>query len=108
MNIIYIIIILIIFVIFFLNTSEKLCVQRDFGSITDLPASIYSNANFALVKDSSLGQAPLGNPQYWIPSHSPITQGQYGLYSKALSIEDTQPFDRNSLVQAASEMPVYS
>lgn len=91
-----------------MNKSEGMCVQKSYGVVTDVPASIYADANTALTKTTSLGQAPLGDPQYWIPNRSPITQGQYGLYQTTLPIKQTQPFDRSSLDYAASAVPIYS
>ena len=81
---------------------EGLCVKRDYGYVTDVPASVYADANSALVHSSSLGQAPLGDPRFWIPSRSPITQGQYGLY------QPEQPFDRSDFDEIAAQIPVYT
>ena len=80
-NLLIIVAIVVLAIIFVSSSSsENLCVQRDYGLITDVPASDYRDANIALVENSTLGQAPLGNPQHWIPDRSPITQGQWGLY----------------------------
>ena len=91
------------------NKSEQLCIQKSYGYVTDVPASRYVDANMALVHSDTIGQAPLGDPRYWLPNGSPITQGQYGLYQpETLPLSATQPFDRSSLDQAAAQMPVYS
>jgi hypothetical protein len=108
-----IIILLLVFIIFKINQiddhTEELCVQRNYGIITDVPASNYADANMALIQDSSLGQKPLGDPRYWLKNRSPITQGQYGLYiPETLPLSETQPFDRSSLMPAAEAMPVYT
>ena len=88
---------------------EQLCFRREYGTVTDIPASSYADANSALVRSSSLGQAPLGDPRYWLPNRNPITQGQYGLYQNpTLPIGDTQPFDRRSLLPEAQALPVYT
>ena len=104
-----IIIVLLIYIIYRLNTRESLCVKAPYGVITDVPASTYVDANMALVHSTSLGQAPLGDPRYWLPNRSPITQGQYGLYQeKTLPLSETQPFDRSTLLKAATALPVYT
>lgn len=89
--------------------NENLCIKRDYGYVTDVPASVYADTNMALVHSTSLGQAPLGDPRYWLPNRSPITQGMYGLYQKeTIPLSETQPFNRDSLLAAAEAMPVYT
>ena len=91
------------------RTNENMCVQRDYGMITDVPASVYADANSALVHSSSIGQAPLGDPRFWQPNRSPITQGQYGLYQPTtLPLDETQPFDRSDLIDIAAQVPTYT
>ena len=100
---------LLIYIIYNLNRRESLCVNAPYGIITDVPASTYIDANMALVHSTSLGQAPLGNPRFWLPNRSPITQGQYGLYQeKTLPLSETQPFDRSSLIKSTMALPVYT
>lgn len=101
-------ILLIIYLIFTASQPESLCVNRPYGMVTDVPASVYADANSALVHSSSLGQAPLGDPRYWLQNRSPITQGQYGLYSRTLDLSETQPFDRTTLIADAETLPVYT
>jgi hypothetical protein len=104
-----IIIILLLYIIYSLNSRESLCVEKPYGIVTDVPASTYIDANMALVHSTSLGQAPLGDPHYWLPNKSPITQGQYGLYQEhTLPLSETQPFDRSTLNKAAMTLPVYT
>lgn len=94
--------------IYLYNTREQLCIRKTFGVVTDVPASVYTNANMALVHSTSIGQAPLGDPNYWLPSGSPITQGQWALYQdKPLTLEEAQNLDRSSLDKAAQALPVY-
>jgi len=100
---------LLLLVLVFRQSNENLCVQRKYGIVTDVPASNYVDANIALIKDSSLGQAPLGDPRFWLPNRNPITQGQWGLYQEQpLLLSETQPFDRSSLYKAAAQLPVYT
>ena len=88
---------------------EQLCIKQKYGYVTDVPASTYIDANMALVHSTSLGQAPLGDPRYWLKNRSPITQGQYGLYQDhTLPLSETQPFNRKSLMAAAEALPVYT
>ena len=104
-------VILILAYLIYLSTrdTEGLCIKKDYGYVTDVPASIYADANSALVHSSSLGQAPLGDPRHWLFNRSPITQGQYGLYQQnTLPLSETQPFDRRSLEVAARALPVYT
>ena len=89
--------------------SEGICIKKNYGYVTDVPASTYVDANMALVHSTSLGQAPLGDPRYWLPNRSPITQGMYGLYREhALPISDAQPYDRTAMIKAAEALPVYT
>jgi len=88
--------------------SEQLCIMKPYGPVTDVPASNFIDANMALVHSTSIGQAPLGDPRYWLPSHSPITQGQWGLYSDPMPLTATQPFDRKTLIPATQTIPVYT
>jgi len=98
-----------VLVVFVLKVkSENLCIMTPYGPVTDVPASNYIDANMAMVHSTSIGQAPLGDPRFWLPSHSPITQGQWGLYSQALPLSETQPFDRSKLIAATQAVPVYS
>jgi len=110
MQALLIIIIIVLIVMLVVIGRENLCVNRNYGVVTDIPASNFIDANMALVHDTTIGQAPLGDPRFWIPSHSPITQGQYGLYTPqgALPLSETQPFDRSSLNAAAMTLPVYT
>jgi hypothetical protein len=101
--------VLLLLVLYSLMQREQLCVKRDFGYITSIPVSNYVDANMALVHSTSLGQAPLGDPRYWLPDRSPITQSQWGLYQdKPLPLSETQPFDRSRLIEASKMMPVYT
>jgi hypothetical protein len=84
-----------------MNKTENLCVRKSYGIVTDVPMSNYTDANMALVHSTSLGQAPLGDPQYWLPSSSPITQGQYGLYQP-------QPFNEEEYKKASMALPKYN
>ena len=89
--------------------SEDLCIKQKYGYVTDVPASVYTDANMALVHSTGLGQAPLGDPRYWLPNRSPITQGMYGLYQdNTLPVSEAQPFDQSSLLPAAEALPVYT
>ena len=106
--IIFIIVILVLLLLYQYST-EQLCVNRPYGSVTDIPASRYVDANMALAHSTSLGQKPLGDPRFWLPNRSPITQGQYGLYQPELiPLDETQPFDRASLMPIAQALPVYT
>ena len=92
-----------------INCKEGLCIKRDYGYVTDVPASTYVDNNMALVHSTSLGQAPLGDPRYCLPNRDPITQGQYGLYqNEILPIDETQPFNRQDLLPAAEALPIYT
>ena len=107
--IIFLFLVILLLVYLQINSNEQLCVNREYGVVTDVPASTYVDANMALVHSTSLGQAPLGDPRFWLPNKSPITQGQYGLYQpKLLSLEETQPFDRKTLIPIFSQLPVYT
>ncbi len=107
--VIVLVIIVLVTVIYMFNPNENLCIKRNYGYITDIPVSNYVDANMALGYSTSLGQAPLGDPRYWLPNRSPITQGQYGLYQDpTLPLSETQPFDRRTLMAAASALPVYT
>ena len=103
------ILIIMIIVFYFINSKkETLCVQRNYGFVTDVPVSNYVDANMALVHSTSIGSAPLGNPKYWLPDRSPITQGQYGLYQDGvIPLSETQPFNRDTLLPAAMALPQY-
>jgi hypothetical protein len=101
---ILVIVLLLIFGCFYINSTENLCVNKSYGIVTDVPASAYINANMALVNTTSIGQAPLGDPGYWVPSSSPITQGQYGLYQP----QNGDPTERAKLLEQALQMPVYT
>ncbi len=105
-----IIIIALVYLIYRVQTGkEQLCIKQKYGYVTDVPVSTYVDANMALVHSTSLGQAPLGDPHYWLKNRSPITQGQYGLYrDHTLPLSETQPFDRKSLMAAAAALPVYT
>ncbi len=106
--IIFIIVILILLLLYQFST-EQLCVNRPFGSITDVPASRYVDANMALAHSTSLGQRPLGDPRFWLPNRSPITQGQWGLYQPELvPLDETQNFDRQTLTPIFQRLPVYT
>jgi len=85
--------VIVLFLVIFanINATESMCVQKDYGPVTMVPMSNYVDANMALVHSTSLGPAPLGNPHYWVQSHSPITQGQWGLYQqRPLQLSETQ------------------
>lgn len=93
----------------FRSKAEPLCVRQKYGFVNTVPESNYPDASLALVERSSLGQAPLGDPQYWLPNRSPITQGMYGLYeAHELPLSEVQPFDRKSLLPEAEAIPVYT
>lgn len=113
MNQLYILlqIITILILIYLVMTMKKesLCIKKDYGCVTDVPASEYVNANMALVRSTSLGQAPLGDPRFWLPNRSPITQGQYGLYQPhTIPLSETHPYDHHAQIQAAAAIPVYT
>lgn len=95
--------------IIFNNHSENLCVNESYGVVTDVPASNYPDAALAYDSKSSLGQAPLGDPKYWIGNNSPITQGQWGLYQpNFIPLSKTQPYDRKNLYKIFDQIPVYT
>ncbi len=104
------IIVTLVYLIYRVQTNnENLCIKQKYGYVTDVPVSTYIDANMALVHSTSLGQAPLGDPRYWLKNRSPITQGQYGLYQKqTLPLRETQPFNRKTLMPAAAALPVYT
>lgn len=103
-----VVLVIVLYLILTTKSPEQLCVTKKYGIVTDIPASNYVNANMALVNSTSLGQAPFGDPRYWIPNRSPITQGMYGLYQGNDSLAASQPFDRSSLDAAAKALPVYT
>jgi len=108
-SLIILIIIAVLVYVLYQQNSEGICIKKDYGYVTDVPASVFTDANMALVHSTSLGQAPLGDPRYWLPNRSPITQGMYGLYrEKTLPVSEAQPFDRSSLLPAAKALPVYT
>ena len=99
----------IVYVILKMSLSENLCMAKQYGMVTNVPVSSLANANMGLINDSSLGQAPLGDPQYWRGPVSPLTQGQYGLYLQAPDLSETQPFNPQKVWgPIAKEMPVYT
>ena len=109
LNIILQVVIILILLYMISKNSEQLCIKQPHGYVTDVPASSIASANSALVHSSSLGQAPLGDPRFWLPSTTPAIQGQYGLYQPASAHYDiNKPFDRSSLMAAASALPVYT
>lgn len=102
MNIVIVAVVaILLFLIYNCQSNEGLCIKRDYGYVTDVPASVYTDANMALVHSTGLGQAPLGDPRFWLPNRSPITQGMYGLYQ-------SQPFDRSKFNAALQQLPVYT
>lgn len=104
-----IVIVALLYAILKMAGSEKLCVRKSYGVVTDIPVSALATANLGLVSDSSLGQAPLGDPRYWIAPKSPITQGQYGLYLPELPLAEAQNFDPKKVwAPILAEMPVYT
>jgi hypothetical protein len=100
--------VLVLVVLMSMIKKESLCVKKDYGYITSVPVSNYVDANMALVHSTSIGQAPLGDPRYWIPNRSPITESQWGLYQRPLLLSETQPFDRSTLNAANQILPVYT
>jgi len=109
-NIIQIIVVLVlVYIIYRIGFSgESLCVSKSYGIVTDIPVSTLANANMGLVNDSSLGQAPLGDPRYWIKPTSPITQGQYGLYLETPPLSEVANFDPQELEKVAAVRQVYT
>lgn len=103
------VIIALVYVIIRMSTAEQLCVRKSYGVVTDVPVSALSTAKLGLVSDSSLGQAPLGDPRYWIPNASPITQGQYGLYLPDMTLEQVQNYNPQKVWgPIMKQMPVYT
>ena len=104
-----IVIAILVYAIFRMTSSEKLCVNKSYGIVTNVPVSTLANANMGLVGHSSLGQAPLGDPQYWLAPRSPITQGQWGLYLNAPPLSEVQDFDpQKAWAPVAEQRQVYT
>jgi len=100
--------IIIIYFILRLTVNENLCVSKSYGVVTDVPVSSLRYAGSALVKDDSLGQAPLGDPRFWIGPTSPITQGQYGLYLEPTPLDKVNDFNPNVWKDIAEQRQVYT
>lgn len=103
-----VVIAILLYAIFRMNYSENLCVNKSYGIVTDIPVSTLAHANMGLINDSSLGQAPLGDPRYWLSPTSPISQGQYGLYLDTPPLSEVQAFDQKDWIPVAEQRQVYT
>ena len=108
-----IIIILILYVVYKVSgLSEGLCVDMNDRQmvVSSEPYSDYVNNNMALTNTTTIGAAPLGNPKYWIPGTSPITNGQWALYESPLTLDQVDHYDpRNAAAMAAAKsVPIYN
>lgn len=77
MKVIIILILIGILLVLAYKSYEKMCVETKFGPVSNIPYSLFTNSNMALVHSDTIGQAPLGDPRFWVGTGSPVTQGQY-------------------------------